>query len=141
MQGCTKTQRCSLRHSPLPELQHRAQTHLFSDTGILATSSALITDSSLLALKIHTSFRNQGANKESESPRLGVRSTGKERNGSSRTHGQHGHVSTAAYSQVDTSELCALATLNNHSDCRMTGSPPIQLELVSPCLCLLRACG
>lgn len=96
---------------------------------------------SLLALKIHTSFRNQGANKESESPRLGVRSTGKERNGSSRTHGQHGHVSTAAYSQVDTSELCALATLNNHSDCRMTGSPPIQLELVSPCLCLLRACG
>lgn len=89
---------------------------------------------SSLALKIHTSFRNQGASKRSESPKFGVRSTRKERNWSSGTHGQHGHVSTAAYFQVDTSELCALATLNNHSDCKMTGSPPIhsKLELVSP---------
>lgn len=82
------------------------------------------------------SFRNQGANKELESLRFGVSSTRKERNGSFRTHGQHGHVSTAAYFQEDTNELCVLATLNNHGGCRVTGSPPIhsKLDLVSPYL-------
>lgn len=54
------------------ELQHRLQTHLFPNTGILAGIWQLEAKCpSLLALKTLTSFGNQGANRGPENLNAG----------------------------------------------------------------------